>query len=99
MALLWNATTNTRNKPANAAAFTALAMYATTGVGEPWYTSGAHAWNGTAAILKPNPTNNNAKPASNSAGGLLDNSEGSTEPGTLPIGVVNAAMWPRFVDP
>ena len=31
-------------------------MKATAGVGEPWYTSGVHEWNGTAATLKPKPT-------------------------------------------
>ncbi len=28
-------------------------MNAVTGVGAPWYTSGVHMWNGTAATLKP----------------------------------------------
>ena len=31
-------------------------MNAVTEVGAPWYTSGVHMWNGTAATLKPNPT-------------------------------------------
>src|SRR5205823_11176059 len=63
-----NATTNTRSSPANAAAFTAEAMYATTGDGAPWYTSGVHEWNGTAAILNPKPTSNSPNPARSSAG-------------------------------
>src|SRR5262245_7899381 len=66
-----NASTNTRSKPANAAAFTADAMNATTGVGAPWYTSGVHEWNGTAATLKPNPTSRSPKPASSNAGGCV----------------------------
>src|SRR5438046_3850955 len=28
-------------------------------VGEPWYTSGAHIWNGTTATLNPNPARRN----------------------------------------
>ena len=39
-------------------------MNAVAGVGEPWYTSGVHMWNGTAATLKPSPTISRAKPAS-----------------------------------
>ena len=31
-------------------------MNAVTGVGAPWYTSGVHMWNGTAATLNANPT-------------------------------------------
>ena len=38
-------------------------MKAVTGVGEPWYTSGVHAWNGTAATLNPSPTSSRANPA------------------------------------
>jgi hypothetical protein len=30
-------------------------MKAVTGEGAPWYTSGVHMWNGTAAILKAKP--------------------------------------------
>ena len=40
------------------------AMNAVTGVGEPWYTSGVHMWNGAAATLKPRPTSRNAMPSS-----------------------------------
>ena len=36
-------------------ALLAAASSAVTGVGAPSYTSGAQAWNGTTAILKPNP--------------------------------------------
>ena len=38
-------------------------MNAVTGVGAPWYTSGVHMWNGTAATLKPSPTSRSAKPS------------------------------------
>ncbi len=37
-------------------------MNAVTGVGAPWYTSGVHMWNGTAATLKPSPTSSSAMP-------------------------------------
>ena len=33
-----------------------------TEVGEPWYTSGAHIWKGTAEILKAKPTIINTRP-------------------------------------
>ena len=39
--------------PPKAAVLTPAAMNAVTGVGAPSYASGAHMWNGTAAILKP----------------------------------------------
>ena len=59
-----NEPTNTRRIAANAAAFVADAMNAVTGVGDPWYTSGVHMWNGAAATLKPSPTSRNAMPSS-----------------------------------
>src|SRR5579862_2803346 len=40
---------------ANDAAFDPTDRNAVTGVGAPSYTSGAHMWNGTAAILNPTP--------------------------------------------
>src|SRR6478735_1645084 len=46
------------------AAFEPTERNAVIGVGAPSYTSGAHMWNGTAAILKPNPTRSSAIPAS-----------------------------------
>src|SRR3954463_13511122 len=60
-----NATLNTRSSAANAATFVAADIYAVTGVGAPWYASGAHVWNGTAATLNANPTA--SKPAAISA--------------------------------
>ena len=42
-------------------------MNAVTGVGAPWYTSGVHTWNGTAATLNPSPTSSSATPASTRA--------------------------------
>src|ERR671919_1089550 len=50
------AVVNTLRSAANAATFVPAAMNAVTGVGAPWYTSGVHIWNGTAATLNPNPT-------------------------------------------
>src|SRR3982751_6961222 len=47
-----NASIHTRRNAANAAAFTAAAMYPVIGVGAPSYTSGVHIWNGAAATLK-----------------------------------------------
>ena len=40
-----------------------------TGVGEPWYTSGVHMWNGAAETLNMNPTARKAK--ARSASGWL----------------------------
>src|SRR5207253_5862576 len=44
-----------RSSIAKDAAFEPTDRKAVTGVGAPSYTSGAHMWNGTAAILKPTP--------------------------------------------
>ena len=44
-----------RSSIANEAAFEPTDRNAVIGVGAPSYTSGAHMWNGTAAILKPTP--------------------------------------------
>src|SRR6476469_1560234 len=44
-----------RSSIANDAAFDPTDRNAVTGVGAPSYTSGAHMWNGTAAILNPMP--------------------------------------------
>ena len=59
-----NEPTKMRRMAANAAALVADAMNAVTGVGDPWYTSGVHMWNGAAATLKPSPTRRNAMPTS-----------------------------------
>ena len=47
--------TKIRISIANEAAFEPTDRNAVTGVGAPSYTSGAHMWNGTAAILNPTP--------------------------------------------
>src|SRR5258707_12883647 len=47
--------TKMRISIANDAAFDPTDRNAVIGVGAPSYTSGAHMWNGTAAILKPTP--------------------------------------------
>ena len=44
------------------ATFVAADMNAVTGVGEPWYTSGVHMWNGAAEALKPSPVSTIASP-------------------------------------
>ena len=44
-----------RSSIANEAAFDPTERNAVIGVGAPSYTSGAHMWNGTAAILNPMP--------------------------------------------
>src|SRR5829696_6054662 len=49
-----NAVANTRSSAANPAIFAPEDMNAVTAEGAPWYTSGVHMWNGTAATLKPN---------------------------------------------
>ena len=46
-----------RRKMANAAAFGPAERNAVTGVGAPWYTSGAQIWNGAADTLNASPTN------------------------------------------
>ena len=48
----------------NAATFVAAAIKPVIAVGAPWYTSGDHAWNGTAPTLKRSPTEMNATPSS-----------------------------------
>ncbi len=50
-------------KPTKPPTFTTDAMNALIGDGAPWYTSGAHEWNGTADTLKPKPTSISARPA------------------------------------
>src|SRR5690606_10235659 len=56
------ATYSTRASAPTAAILVAAAMNAVTGVGAPWYTSGTHAWNGTAPILNNSPTASIANP-------------------------------------
>src|SRR5262245_25983338 len=51
-----------------AAALPAVLMNAVTTVGAPSYTSGAHWWNGNAAILKERPTVTSAAPMANNVG-------------------------------
>src|SRR5438105_959613 len=63
-----NAVSNTRIRAANAATFVAADMNAVTAVGAPWYASGAHMWNGTAATLNANPTA--SSPAAARASGM-----------------------------
>src|SRR5438309_11377328 len=79
-----NAVSNTRIRAAKAATFVAADMKAVTAVGAPWYASGAHMWNGTAATLKANPTAR--RPAAASASGIGP---------TWPVNV--CAMAARFV--
>ena len=50
-----NPSTKMRSSIANDAVFDPTERNAVTGVGAPSYTSGAHMWNGTAAILNPTP--------------------------------------------
>ena len=58
-----SAETSTRSSAANAPTFTIEAMTPVTGVGAPSYTSGDHAWNGTAATLKAKPMSSSPPPA------------------------------------
>src|SRR5436305_7800999 len=51
-----NAVMKMRRKTANAAAFGPAERNAETGVGAPWYTSGAQIWNGEAETLNASPT-------------------------------------------
>src|SRR5579875_3920761 len=51
-----SATSNTRAKAINAAAFVPTDIKAVMGAGAPWYTSGVHEWKGTADTLKQKPT-------------------------------------------
>ena len=53
---------NTRSRAPNAATFVPADMNAVTHVGAPWYASGVHMWNGTAATLKREPAWPAARP-------------------------------------
>src|SRR5215475_14447809 len=64
-------TTSTRMSAAKAAALEPVAMNEVMVVGAPWYTSGAHMWNGTEEILNPKPTSMRPRPASTSGSALL----------------------------
>src|SRR5712691_8354052 len=46
---------NTRRRATIPTFFEAAVRMTETVVGAPWYTSGAHIWNGTAATLNPKP--------------------------------------------
>src|SRR5438067_13778481 len=81
-----NAEYATRRSAAKPAALAAAAMNPVTGVGEPWYTSGVHMWNGTAATLKPSPTASIASAA-------------SSMPELTTFVRRNAEIAVRFVDP
>src|SRR5262245_40218151 len=63
----WNATSRTRISAMKAATFVAADMYAVTGVGAPWYTSGVHMWKGTDETLNANATARNANASSTMA--------------------------------
>src|SRR5919197_6196046 len=63
-----NAVSNTRIRAAKAATFVAADMNAVTAVGAPWYASGVHMWNGTAATLNAKPTA--SSPAAANASGM-----------------------------
>ncbi len=72
---------------AKAPALATAAMNPVTGDGAPWYTSGVHMWNGTAATLKAKPTIRSARPASRRplvSTTFLDR---------------KSAIWVRLVDP
>src|SRR5436309_3740138 len=51
----------TRNKATIPTFFDAAVRSTLIVVGEPWYTSGAHMWNGTTATLNPNPAISNTR--------------------------------------
>ena len=61
-----NATNISWSRPANPAAFDAVARNAATGTGAPSYVSGAQNWNGTALTLNANPATMNRIAASTS---------------------------------
>src|SRR5580658_4200517 len=77
----------TRKRAANAPALATADMNPVTGVGAPWYTSGVHMWNGTAATLKANPTSIRVTPAKSSP---LDNKRFLER---------KSAIWVRLFDP
>src|SRR5215831_18630089 len=66
-----NAVMKIRRKTANAAAFGPAERKAETGVGAPWYTSGAHIWNGAADTLNASPTNISAAATARNTGSEL----------------------------
>src|SRR5580698_3245071 len=82
-----NEVISTRNKAAKAPTLATAAMKPVTGDGAPWYTSGVHMWNGTAATLKAKPTSTRARPARSSplvSTTFLDR---------------KSAIWVRLLDP
>ena len=54
--MLINGTYKNLIKTVKAATFGSIAKNKVTEVGDPWYTSGAHMWKGTAEILNAKPT-------------------------------------------
>src|SRR4051794_22466757 len=66
-----NAVTKMRRKIAKAAAFGPAERNAETGVGAPWYTSGAHIWNGAAETLNASPTKISADATARNTGSEL----------------------------
>src|SRR5262245_47005072 len=63
-----NAVRKIRRNTANAAAFGPAERNAVTGVGAPWYTSGAQTWNGDAETLNASPTNISAAASPTNSG-------------------------------
>ena len=78
---------STRSMAANAPALATAAMKPVTGEGAPWYTSGVHMWNGTAATLNAKPTSISDSPASSRP---LDSTTFLDR---------KSAIWVRFVEP
>ena len=62
-----NAVTRRRSSTTSAAVFVAADMNAAIDVGEPWYTSGVHMWNGAAETLNARPAMIIARPAKRNA--------------------------------
>src|ERR1035438_6288577 len=68
-----NAVRKIRKNTANAAAGGPAERNPATGVGAPWYTSGAQIWKGAAETLNPSPTNISAAArVMNTTGGASD---------------------------
>src|SRR5258708_2293361 len=60
---------STRTRSATAAILGAIEKNAVTGVGAPWYTSGAHIWKGAAEILNARAAATNTRPKIKPSGG------------------------------
>ena len=85
----WNARSaprTRRSRTTNPAALEAVEAKATIGVGPPSYTSGAHMWKGTAAILNPTAASTRISP-NNSSGSVARPASAFVSPESIVVPV------------